>query len=125
MTLALISNRAQGAAQGLESISVLAYLLGKAKSSGDFPKCLSLYQQMRKERVGHVSRASRKSGRLWQLPDGAARDERDQELLSSQPPTVGYPNLLADPFFQSWLWGFDARRAVDDVWLAESSQTKE
>ncbi|KAI1809533.1 FAD binding domain-containing protein [Poronia punctata] len=109
----------QGAAQGLESISVLSYLLGKAKSSDDFPKCLSLYQHIRKERVGHVSRASRKSGRLWQSADGAVRQERDQELLSSEAPTVGHPNLLADPFFQCWLWEFDARNAVDKVWQAD------
>ncbi|KAI0976935.1 hypothetical protein F4678DRAFT_456216 [Xylaria arbuscula] len=52
-------------------------------------------------------------------------NERDQELLSCQPPTVGHPNLLADPFFQNWLWGFDARRAVDEVRLADNLQTKE
>ncbi|RYP69502.1 hypothetical protein DL770_008232 [Monosporascus sp. CRB-9-2] len=119
----------QGAAAGIESVSVLAHLLGKAVAEDDddddgrrrvvVGDVLEVYQRLRKERTAHVIRATLKTGRLWQMPDGPVKDERDRELLrETGNPSVGYPNPLADPFFQRWLWGFDAPEAVDRAWAA-------
>ncbi|KAL9617929.1 MAG: hypothetical protein Q9160_007295 [Pyrenula sp. 1 TL-2023] len=115
---------AQGAAIGLESVSVLAYLLGKAENKEQVRDCLAIYQQLRKERTGHVIRASLKNGRLWQLVDGPLQSERDREFRN-ETPGAGYPNLLADPFFQSWLWGFDSREAVEEAWETYTSNQKQ
>ncbi|KAF3766661.1 FAD/NAD(P)-binding domain-containing protein [Cryphonectria parasitica EP155] len=106
---------AQGAAMGLESISVLAQLLSKAHSREQVRDCLDVYQRLRKERTGHVNRAGLKNGAIWQMPDGPLRDERNRVLLN-ETPSVGFPNPLADPFFQVWLWGFDAPTAANEAW---------
>ncbi|KAL7627698.1 hypothetical protein AAE478_001892 [Parahypoxylon ruwenzoriense] len=111
------SSRGQGAAAGVESVSVLAHLLGKAEHWRQVIDLLDIYQRLRKERTGHVIRATLKTGRLWQMADGPLKDERDREFLHDTP-TVGYPNPLADPFFQEWLWGFDAPEAADRAWSA-------
>ncbi|KAI0122727.1 FAD binding domain-containing protein [Daldinia grandis] len=107
----------QGAAAGIESIAVLAYLLGRVTNRQQVRDCLNIYQHLRKERTAHIIRATLRTGRLWQLPDGPLKDERDRELLNDIP-GVGYPNPLADPFFQSWLWGFDAEKAANNAWAA-------
>ncbi|KAG8169785.1 hypothetical protein KVR01_000530 [Diaporthe batatas] len=106
---------AQGAAIGLESAAVLAGLLGKVRSKQDVPKVLGLYERLRKERSGHAIRASLRNGRVWQVPDGPLKEERDRQLLN-ETPTAGFPNILADPFFQSWLWGYDTSKVVDEAW---------
>ncbi|CAJ2507423.1 Uu.00g086090.m01.CDS01 [Anthostomella pinea] len=106
---------AQGAALGFESASILAHLLGKTESEQQVRDCLDVYQRLRKERTGHVVRASLKTSRLWQLPDGPLKDERDREFLN-EVPSAGYPNFLADPFFREWLWGFDAKAAAGEAW---------
>ena len=52
---------------------------------------------------------------IWHLPNGALQADRDRRLMN-EVPTVGYPNMLADPFFQAWLWGFDAKVEVENMW---------
>lgn len=51
---------------------------------------------------------------IWQLLDGPEQEERDRRLLEDEP-GEGFPNLLADPVFQRWLWGFDAKRDAQDI----------
>ncbi|RYP14336.1 hypothetical protein DL765_006439 [Monosporascus sp. GIB2] len=94
---------------GIESVSVLAHLLGKAiVEDGDDD------DDDRRRRVG-----DHEDGWLWQMPDGPLKDERERELLrETGNPSVGYPNPLADPFFQRWLWGFDAPGTADRAWAA-------
>ncbi|KAI1169891.1 FAD binding domain-containing protein [Nemania sp. FL0916] len=107
----------QGAAAGIESVSTLAQLLGKAKNQDQVREGLGIYQRLRKERTGHVIRATLKTGELWQMADGPLKEERDRQFLH-ETPTVGYPNPLADPFFQEWLWGFDATKTANEAWEA-------
>ncbi|RYP00869.1 hypothetical protein DL764_006392 [Monosporascus ibericus] len=121
--------RGQGAAASIESVSVLAHLLGKAVAEDDddddgrrrvaVSDALYVYQRLRKERTAHVIKATLKTGRLWQMPDGPLKDERDRELLrETRNPSIGCPNPLADPFFQRWLWNFHAPEAADRAWAA-------
>ncbi|KAI3317805.1 FAD binding domain-containing protein [Xylariaceae sp. AK1471] len=107
----------QGAAAGIESVATLAHLMGKAQNPQQIRDTLGIYQSLRKERTGHVIRATLKTGELWQMPDGPLKDERDRQFLH-ETPTVGYPNPLADPFFQEWLWGFDATKTANAAWNA-------
>ncbi|KAI1435906.1 FAD binding domain-containing protein [Xylaria sp. CBS 124048] len=109
----------QGAAAGIESVSTLAQLLGKAHDRQQARRALGLYQGLRKERTGHVIRATLRTGAIWQMPDGPLQEERDRRFRH-ETPTVGYPNPLADPFFQAWLWGFDATRTADEAWEART-----
>ncbi|GAW27305.1 putative salicylate hydroxylase [Rosellinia necatrix] len=113
----------QGAAAGVESVSTLAQLLGKARNQDEVREGLGIYQRLRKERTGHVIRATLKTGELWQMADGPLKDERDRQFLH-ETPTVGYPNPLADPFFQEWLWGFDATKTSDEAWEAHRNERR-
>ncbi|KAI1819659.1 FAD binding domain-containing protein [Xylaria intraflava] len=107
----------QGAAAGIESVATLAHLLGKARGQGEVNEALGIYQRLRKERTGHVIRATLRTGEIWQMPDGPLQEERDRQFLH-ETPTVGYPNPLADPFFQEWLWGFDSTKTANEAWEA-------
>ncbi|KAF2969156.1 hypothetical protein GQX73_g4416 [Xylaria multiplex] len=108
----------QGAAAGIESVSTLAQLLGKARNQDQVHEGLGIYQRLRKERTGHVIRATLRTGEIWQMADGPLQEDRDRRFLH-ETPTVGYPNPLADPFFQEWLWGFDATKTANDAWDAQ------
>ncbi|KAI0403714.1 FAD binding domain-containing protein [Xylaria palmicola] len=108
----------QGAAAGIESVATLAQLLGKARTQEQVHEGLGIYERLRKERTGHLIRATLRTGQLWQMADGLLQEERDRRFLF-ETPTVGYPNPLADPFFQEWLWGFDATRTANEAWDAQ------
>jgi len=106
----------QGLAIGCESAALLAALLGKAKTSDQVRDGLAIYERMRKERTGLMIRATLRQGRLTQMADGPLQEARDRELRESPLPTAGCPNMMSDPFFQRWMWGFDAEKAADEAW---------
>lgn len=113
---------------GLESASVLSHLLGLARKDGrgQIRAALGVYERLRKERTGRIISASLENGRVWQLPDGPAQEERDRQLLEGgKRPGAGFPNMLADPGCQKWLWGFDAAKAAGEAWKAYSSGARE
>lgn len=113
---------------GLESASVLSHLLGRARKHerGRIRAALGVYERPSKERTGRIISASLENGRVWQLPDGPAQEERDRQLLEGgERPGAGFPNMLADPAFQQWLWGFDAAKAAGEAWEACSSGARE
>ena len=99
---------------------MLARMMAKTKTDEQRRECMEMYQRVRKERTGHINRATLKNGRNWQMADGPLKEERDREFLEDTP-SVGYPNLLADPFFQEWLWGFDAAAAAEKAWAAQQN----
>ncbi|KAI0468058.1 FAD binding domain-containing protein [Xylaria cf. heliscus] len=113
----------QGAATGIESIAVLAHLLCKAGNKRQLTTCLDIYQRLRKERTGAVIQATLKMGRIWEMEDGPLKEARDREFLEDVP-SVGYPNFLAEPFFQEWLWGFDAQKTANDAWSSHQRDTR-
>lgn len=114
--------RGQGAAIGFESASVLAILLSKATRSTEIPDLLQLYYSICQPRAAQVVRASKKTGDIWTMPDGPLQMERDRQFLTENPPSIGYPNPMEDPFFQSWLWGFGARKAAEESWAMYDNQ---
>jgi salicylate hydroxylase len=98
--------------------------MGKAQDKQQIRAALDIYQRLRKERTGHVIRATLKTGEIWQMADGPLKDERDRQFLY-ETPTVGYPNPLVDPFFQEWLWGFDATKTANSAWEAYLEQQRQ
>ena len=52
---------------------------------------------------------------VFGLPDGALQEQRDKQIFEG-PDFVGSPIALADPVFQKWLWGYDAREEAQKVW---------
>ena len=101
---------------GFESASVLCNLLAKAEKATQIPDLLRLYDIARQPRTAQVISASRKTASLWQMPDGPLQVERDRQFREDIPPSAGYPNPVEDPFFQEWLFGFNARECADREW---------
>lgn len=97
---------------GFESAAVLSHLLTEARTASDIPHLLRVYDSVRRPRTTLVIRASKRTGEVWQLPDGSLQVDRDRQFLEDVPPGVGYPNMLDDPVFQQWLFGFDAGESV-------------
>ena len=97
-------------------MSVLAGLLAQANQRSDIPMALDLYEEVRRPRTDIVDRVTQKMSHVWLLPDGELQRERDRALLHERPPLPGYPQILEDPFFQPWLYGFDGRRTADEAW---------
>ena len=108
---------AQGAAMCFESASALSKLFAKAEQPSQVPDLLSFYISIRQPRTSHVRRASKKMEDIWHMPKGRLQMERDRHLMN-EVPTAGYPNMLGDPFFQAWLWGFDAKEEVGKLWAS-------
>ena len=109
------TSRGQGAAQGMESASILSHLLSCATSAAQVPSLLRLYNVIRRDRTKQVIRASKKMGDIWHMANGPLQEERDRTLLYEQP-TAGWPNMLADPYFQQWLWGYEPKKEAERAW---------
>ena len=105
-----------GAALGFESAIVLGNLLAQAARKSDIPRVLEVYESLRRPRTDLVGRITQKMAGNWMLPDGPLQAERDRVFLEEDPPLLGYPNALQDPFFQSWLYSFDGRHEAEEAW---------
>ncbi|KAK4145169.1 putative salicylate hydroxylase [Dichotomopilus funicola] len=107
----------QGLAMGYESAALLAALVSKATAPTQVRDALAIYERKRKERTSLMIRATLRQGRFTQMADGPLQEARDRELRESAGfPTAGCPNMMSDPFFQRWMWGFDAEKEADEAW---------
>ena len=96
---------------GMESAAVLARLVGTATLSHEIPKLLRRYQALRKPRTTHIIKSSKRMEEIYNMRDGPLQAERDR-LMTEDKRAAGFPFMLADPTFQEWLWGYDARADV-------------
>ena len=76
---------------------------------------------MRIPRARNIKRRSKHMHDICQLVDGPAQRERDRVLLEEEP-ADGYPNPWADPGYQEWMWGFNAREEADCEWKKYSEE---
>lgn len=90
---------AQGAAQAVEDGWVLAGCM--AGLTRPVPERLRLYEELRSRRVEQIQAGSRSNAEVFQLPDGAQQQRRDQRLRAQPQADLG------------WLYGYDAQAAVD------------
>ena len=106
---------AQGAAQAIEDAAVLGALLARLEDKSQIKDVLRLYESIRKPRTTKVIAGSDARRKVYQLRDGDAQQERDQQLRQKSP-FEGYPKCIADPDFQSWLLDYDAEVEVEKAW---------
>lgn len=99
----------------LESSYVISCLLSKMKSLSQLPSILRLYVSIRQPRARRTKQRSLHMHDTCQLPDGPAQRERDR-ILKEEKPGLGFPNPWADPEFQEWMWGFDAKAETERAW---------
>ncbi|KAL3424113.1 3-hydroxybenzoate 6-hydroxylase [Phlyctema vagabunda] len=108
---------ASGAAMAIEDGDVLGLLMARITEKSQLSDVLVMYESLRKSRSTRVVKGSTHYQDIFHMHDGDRQRERDRQLLEYQDdPFEGYPNKWRDPVFQSWLWGYDATREVDQAW---------
>ncbi|KAI1907207.1 hypothetical protein LOZ61_006277 [Ophidiomyces ophidiicola] len=106
---------AQGAAQAVEDGAVLGTLFEQVENRSQLGDLLAIYERVRKARTTRVVRGSTALRDIFHMHDGKNQRERDRVLLT-QAPFEGFPNRWADPVFQKFLFGYDARAEAQRAW---------
>jgi salicylate hydroxylase len=99
----------------VEDAAVLGALFTEARNKDEIKDALEIYERLRKSRTSRVVRESTGYGALMHLPDGEEQRERDRQMTDREP-FEGYPNKLADPVFQEYLFGYDANAVATEAW---------
>ena len=109
----------QGAAMAFEDAAVLGLLSLKMQNKSQLPDILSIYERIRKPRTMEMRSRSRAMRDVYAMRDGPEQQERDRQLLQHAP-FEGFPNFLADPVFQKWLFAYDALGEAEKAWKTYS-----
>ena len=105
----------QGAAMAFEDAAVLGTLVSKSQHKAQLPDVLTIYESLRKPRTAALRDRSRAMRDVYAFDDGPLQQERDRQLREDSPFT-GYPNFLADPTFQTSLFGYNAFEEAEKAW---------
>lgn len=108
-------NRAQGAAQAVEDGAVIGTLFEKIENREQLADLLAVYEKTRKARTTRVVQGSTALRDIFHMHDGPKQEKRDHVLLN-ETPFEGFPNRWADPVFQQFLFGYDARSEALQAW---------
>ena len=97
----------------------LSRSLSHMTSKDQLQKALSIFQEVRKKRAGHMQEASLLNGKLWHFPDGSLQQARDEAMAPEVQgiPFSHSPNQWSDPATQMWCYGYDAEEAIDIAWM--------
>ncbi|KAI9745685.1 MAG: hypothetical protein M1818_001219 [Claussenomyces sp. TS43310] len=106
----------QGAAMGVEDGAALAETLERATSAADIKRVLPAFEKIRKPRAELIASASAMLGKMWQMSDGEAQQQRD-ERMKAMPiwdakswdgsHVDDVPGSMRDPTYQTWVMGHD------------------
>ncbi|KAK3313153.1 hypothetical protein B0H66DRAFT_484692 [Apodospora peruviana] len=105
---------AQGAAQAFEDAGVLGALFGRLTHVSQIPGALGMFEKLRKPRTTEIGKRVFRQKEMYSIDDGPEQKARDAKLAWGMMP--GSPNALGDPFFQWWLWGYDAMADAEKAW---------
>lgn len=100
----------------MEDGAVLGALFERIERPSQIDDVLSMYECLRKERTTRVVKGSTALRDIFHMQDGDRQRDRDRQLTEEEP-FEGYPNPWADPVFQKWLFGYDADREVEMLWM--------
>jgi salicylate hydroxylase len=111
---------------GIEDGAALAETLGRATNAEDIKRVLPAFEKIRKPRAELIAIASAMLGKIWQMPDGEAQQQRD-ERMKAMPVWDAktwdgshiddVPGSLRDPNYQSWVMGHDTIIFVGFHWF--------
>ncbi|KAH6893371.1 FAD binding domain-containing protein [Thelonectria olida] len=112
---------AQGANSAVEDGAVLGLLLGRMESKSQLPQALVLYEQLRKARGEAIVKETFKQRASFHMMNGPEQEARDELFLSQLGKEVKapFPSRWTCPEVQSWLYGYDAYKEVDEVLAKE------
>lgn len=98
-----------------EDAAVLGVLFSRIQHKSQLPDILSIYERVRRPRTMRMRRRSRIMRDVYAMTDGPAQEERDRQLLQDVP-CEDFPNYLADPVFQKWLFAYNAMAEAGKAW---------
>ena len=111
---------------GIEDGAALAETLERASAAKDIKRVLPAFETIRKPRAELIASASAILGKMWQMPDGEAQQQRD-ERMKAMPiwdaktwdgtHVDEVPGSLRDPNYQTWVMGHDTVAFVSLPWL--------
>ncbi|KAJ5539463.1 FAD binding domain-containing protein [Penicillium frequentans] len=104
---AMLPYTGQGAAMAFEDAATIGVLLSSIKDKKQIPDLLTIYETIRRPRVTEMHRRVKQVRDIYSMADGPKQQERDRQLRE-QAPFDGYPNFLADPVLQEWMFSYDA-----------------
>ena len=90
-----------------EDAATIGVLFSSIKDKKQIPDLLTIYETIRRPRVTEMHRRVKQVRDIYSMADGPKQQERDRQLRE-QAPFDGYPNFLADPVLQEWMFSYDA-----------------
>ncbi len=120
---AMVPYMSQGAAMAVEDGAALAEVLSVIESREQVCDALRIFEKERMKRSGGMQSASLVNGKLWHFPDGPQQEARDRGMRAEVEgkPFLESTNQWSDPVTQVWAYGYDAEKAVRDLWKAETA----
>lgn len=115
---AMVPYMSQGAAMAVEDGAALATVLSKITSLKELRFALQIFEKERIKRSSMMQEASMVNSMIWHFKDGPLQEARDAAM---RPEVEGRhflssPNQWSDPVTQSWAYGYDAEKVIDDAW---------
>lgn len=115
---AMVPYMSQGAAMAVEDGAALATALDKITSHKELRFALKIFEKERVKRSSMMQEASMVNSMIWHFKDGPLQQARDAAM---RPEVEGKhflssPNQWSDPVTQSWAYGYDAEKVIDDAW---------
>lgn len=115
---AMVPYMSQGAAMAVEDGAALAVALSKITSLKELKFALQIFEKERAKRSSMMQEASMVNSMIWHFKDGPLQVARDAAM---RPETEGKhflssPNQWSDPVTQSWAYGYDAEKVLEDAW---------
>lgn len=115
---AMVPYMSQGAAMAVEDGAALATALSKISSQKELKFALQIFEKERVKRSSMMQEASMVNSMIWHFKDGPLQQARDAAM---RPEVEGKhflssPNQWSDPVTQSWAYGYDAEKAIDNAW---------
>ena len=101
---------------GIEDGAALAETLERATNTEDIMRVLPAFETIRKPRAELIASASATLGKMWQMPDGEAQQQRDERMKATPiwdaktwdgTHVDEIPGSLRDPKYQTWVMGYD------------------
>jgi salicylate hydroxylase len=110
-----MTDRVQGAAQGMEDAECLAQLFSQLTHHDQIPDVLKIFQDIRQERCVKIAKRAREYGKVLVYEDGPVQQERDRQLREHET-FDGYPSPYLDVKLQDWVHGYDVAKAARETW---------
>lgn len=118
---AMVPFMSQGAAIAVEDAAAVATVLSLINTREEIPQALHMLEEVRKVRAEGMQQASWLNGDIWHLSDGPLQQARDDGMGSdSEGDERGWnSNQWSDKMCQSWTYGYDAVKEIENRWTAK------